>query len=112
MTNWQYPANWPPPRKSRWNRALGNNALVASVVSAIVAGVISFFIAHWQDQDAARQAHAAQAADGASQVESAAQDFYDAAESLYTARRQCVQQEHQGSEVPAGCPASDIAFLN
>lgn len=87
------------------------NALVSGIVAAIVAGVISFGIAHYQSQDAARQAQAAQVADGASQVESVAAGFYEAAESLYAARKQCIIQFRPG-KVPPGCPASDIAFLN
>ena len=40
----------------------GNNGqrLITGVVSAIIAGVVSFYVAHWQSQDAARQAIASQ----------------------------------------------------
>ena len=69
-------------------------------------------MARYQDRDAASQAHAAQVADGASQIESAAEGFYDAAESLYAARRECAMRTHPSGSVPSGCPASTIAYLN
>jgi hypothetical protein len=90
---------------------LTGNALITAVIAAVVSGVISFGIAHYQAADAAGQAHAAQVADGASQVESAAANYYQAAESLYAARRQCARQEHPGSNVPPGCPPGVTAFL-
>ena len=54
---------------------LTNNAVVAAVVSAIVAGVISFAVAHYQAQDADRQAVASQQVAIASEVESEATRF-------------------------------------
>lgn len=98
------------PRKRRLPGGLTSNALVTGVVCVVLAGLISFFVARWQSQDAASQAHAAQVADGASQVESAAENYYDVAEALYTARVRCVG--HPGGTVPPGCPPSTVAIIN
>jgi hypothetical protein len=100
------------PRKSRLPGGLSGHALLTGVVCVVLAGIISFFVARWQSQDAASQAHAAQVADGASQVESAAESFYDTAEALYTARRQCAAAEHSAGTVPPGCPPSVVALIN
>ncbi len=45
----------PKPRR-RLPGGLTGNALISGVVAALVAGAISFTIAHYQSQDAARQA--------------------------------------------------------
>jgi hypothetical protein len=45
-----------PKLRRRRAGGLTSNALVTGVVAAIVAGLISFAIAHYQDQDATRQA--------------------------------------------------------
>jgi hypothetical protein len=68
---------WEMP-KVRRRRAGGltSNALVTGIVAAIVAGVISFAIAHYQDEDATRQAMSAQRASAALQLETAATGFY------------------------------------
>jgi hypothetical protein len=66
MANWQY------PRQHRLKRALGNNALVAGVISAIVAGVITLLITHYQDRDAATQTRSAEQTTAVLQLEVAA----------------------------------------
>jgi hypothetical protein len=83
MSNWQYPANWDTPRRGRWRRALSNNALVAGVVSAVVAGVITVLITHYQDQDSATQQHDAGQAAAIIQLETAAIDFDRATITLF-----------------------------
>ena len=105
------PAKTPDKPRHGLPGGLTGNALLTAVIAAIVSGAIAFGIASWQARDAASQAHAVQVADGAAQVETAAQGYYNAAQSLYAARRQCIRQTHQGGEVPPGCPASDTAFL-
>lgn len=80
------------------------------MIAAVVSGVISFGITSYQDRDAAGQAHAAQVADGASQVESASAGYYNAAESLYAA--QAVHPRGaSGRPGTPGLPAGNTAFL-
>ena len=103
---------WQMPKAKRRLPGGRGNALLTAVIAAVVSGLISFGITSYQDRDAAGQAHAAQVADGASQVESAAEDFYNAAQTLYAARRQCVLSEARpGGHLPPGCPADDKPFL-
>ena len=68
-----------PQRQVAHPPALGstNNAVVAGIVSAIVAGTISFLVAYYQSDDAARQAVFGQQAQVASQMETAAAVYYD-----------------------------------
>lgn len=104
----------PPWEMSKARRrlpgGLTGNALFTAVIATIVSGVISFGIAHYQAQDAAGQAHAAQVADGASQIESAAVGFYEAAESLIAARKHCLFAPGNG-QLP-GCLAASTALVN
>ena len=72
-----------PKVTRRRTGGLTSNALVSTVVAAIVAGGISFAIAHYQDQDAARQAMSAQRASTALQLETAATGFYQATFDLW-----------------------------
>ncbi len=77
---------WPGPevkRKRQLPGGLTGNALVSGVVAAIVAGVISFWVAHYQDQDAARQARAAQQAAAATQLEASATTYYNDTFAIY-----------------------------
>jgi hypothetical protein len=70
---------WEMPKvRQRRTSGLTSNALVSSVVAAVVAGGLSFLIAHYQDQDAAGQVMAAQRASAALQLETAATGFYQA----------------------------------
>lgn len=83
---------WPPPEVKRRRRLPGGltgNALVSGVVSAVVAGAISFGVAHQQSQDSARQAVAGQQASAAAQLEAAATTFYRDAQNLYVSRSSC-----------------------
>jgi len=83
------------------------NALVSGVVSAIVAGLISFFIAHYQTQDADRQANAAQQASAVVQLESAATTFYQQATALGTSQLLC-----PNANGAANCPAASYNSTN
>ena len=85
----------PVPAKGndkKWG--LTNNALVAGVVSAAVAGIISLVVSllvtHFQDQSAASQAHSAQQASAAEQLEAAAASVYSATQNVYNFQRECV----------------------
>jgi hypothetical protein len=69
--------------RRRWVGVVTNNALAASVLAAAAAGIISYAIAHSQDQDAARQAMAAGRASAALQLETAATGFYQVTFDLY-----------------------------
>jgi len=71
-------------------RGLTNNALVAGVVSAVVAGVISLLVTHFQDRSAESQAHSAQQASAAEQLEAAASSLYSATQNVYNFQRGCV----------------------
>jgi Tfp pilus assembly protein PilV len=70
---WQFAK---PKRHRRLLEGLTGNALVTALISAIVAGVISFAVAHYQVQDTDRQAVASQQVAVAGQVEAAATEFY------------------------------------
>ena len=75
---------WEMPKvRRRRTGGLTSNALVSGVVAAIVAGGLSFAIAHYQDQDAAEQAMSAQRASAALQLETAATGFYQATLDLW-----------------------------
>lgn len=70
-----------PPR--RRNRALWNNALVAGLVSAIVAGAISLLAVRFQDQDTTAQERSAAQVAAITQLETAATNFDQATLSLW-----------------------------
>ncbi len=69
-----------PLRNAKRRRSLPGgltgNALFTGIISAVVAGVISFYVAHWQSRDAARQAIASQQVAVTVQLEAAANTFY------------------------------------
>jgi len=69
--------------KRRMPGGLTSNALVSGVVAAIVAGAISFGVAHYQDQDAASQALSAEQASAVVQLQAAANSFYLAANGVW-----------------------------
>jgi hypothetical protein len=50
----------PTTKSQRKSRELTNNALIGGVVSAAVAGIIAFIVAHFQANDAVDQARQAQ----------------------------------------------------
>ena len=58
-------------------------------MAAIVAGVISLGVAHYQDQDSARQAVYGQEAPAAVQLETDANSVLQAVDALYVARAVC-----------------------
>jgi type II secretory pathway pseudopilin PulG len=79
-----------PASKPRRKRDfLTNNAVVASVVSAIVAGVISYLVANYQGQDAARQAQDALQTQQAQQIEAAATALYHSTNDVYNYQLKC-----------------------
>jgi hypothetical protein len=71
---------------------LTSNALLVAVASALIAAVVSFFVAHWQSQDAARQAVAAQQVQEVIQLETAAETFDQTAYSAYANGWQCAHR--------------------
>jgi hypothetical protein len=76
--------NWgmPKARRSRLG-ALTNNPVFTTLLAAVVALITAFLVAHYQDQDAARQAVSAQRATAALQLETAATGFYQATFDLW-----------------------------
>ena len=64
------------PRERRLPGALTSNALLTGVVCVVLAGLISFFVARWQAQDATRQAASAQQVTAIVRLEAAANTFY------------------------------------
>jgi hypothetical protein len=84
---------WPGPQvkpKRKFPGGLTGNALLTGIVCAIVAGVISYYVAHWQAQDAARQAIASQQTQQVIQLESDARTFIQLADRTYLIRGQCL----------------------
>jgi hypothetical protein len=84
---------WPGPQvkqKRKLPGGLTGNALLTGIVCAIVAGVISYYVAHWQAQDAARQAIASQQAQQVIQLETDARTFIQLADRTYLIRGQCL----------------------
>jgi hypothetical protein len=79
-------------KKRRLPSGLTGSALVSGIVSAIVAGAISFLIAHYQSQDAARQAISGQQTAAIVQLETAANVFYQGTIALWTG---CIQNPGQ-----------------
>jgi hypothetical protein len=79
----------PPARARRWS----NNALVAAVVGAmagaIVAGIISLLVTHYQDQSTASQARSGQQAQAAEQLETAANTLYQSTTSIRIFQQRC-----------------------
>jgi hypothetical protein len=74
-------------RRKRWEWS--GNALVAGVVSAIVAGSISLLVTHVQDNDSASQAAAGQQVQAAQTLEADANSFYEYTTEIYNFQRQC-----------------------
>jgi hypothetical protein len=97
--SWRYAED--QPKKKRKRDLLTNNAVVAGIVSAIVAGTISFLVAYYQSHDAAKQAVVGQQAQVASQMETAAAAFYDTIMNDYNFWINC----HTGDNLwPPACP--------
>src|SRR6476661_3228313 len=78
------PWQMPKPRR-RLPGGITGNALITGVVSAIIAGVISFYVAHWQSQDVARQAIV-------SQLKTDAETFDQSALGAYASGWQCAHK--------------------
>ena len=74
--------------KKRWDWT--GNALVAGVVSAIVAGGISLITIHVQDKDSANQAAARQQVQAAQTLEADANSFYQYTTDIYNFQQECV----------------------
>lgn len=89
-------------------REITNNALVAGVVSAIVAGIIAFLVAHFQEQDAASQAHAVQEAQAAGQLETAANALYQSSTSVYNFQLKCSNGSETRKECAALAPSLNV----
>lgn len=73
--------------KRRWEWS--GNALIAGVVSAVVAGGISLLVTHVQDRDSASQASASQQVQAAQSLEADANSFYEYTTDIYNFQRQC-----------------------
>jgi hypothetical protein len=80
--------------KRRWRLpgGLTGNALLTAVIAALVSGAISFYVAHWQSQDAARQAAAGQQVQALIQLETDSRTFYEVDTTAYISRRQCADR--------------------
>jgi len=76
------------PRR-RLPGGLTGNALLTTLISAIVSGVISFFVAHQQTQDSTRQAVTGQQVQQVIQLEADVKTFDDAASGIYQMRAYC-----------------------
>lgn len=81
------PAGQAKNPKKRWEWT--GNALVAGVVSAIVAGGISLLVTHIQANDSASQAAASQQVQAAHALEADANSFYEYTTDIYNFQRQC-----------------------
>jgi hypothetical protein len=82
---------WQMPKARRGRPGwIAGNALVTGIICAILAGVISFYVARWQSQDAAKQAVASQQAQELVRVETDATTLYQVAYGVYVSRRECV----------------------
>ena len=81
------PAGEAETRKKRWEWS--GNALVAGVVSAIVAGAISLLVTHVQYNDSANQAATSQQVQAAQELEGDANYFYEYTTDIYNFQRQC-----------------------
>ena len=79
------------PQKTRKKllRGLTGNALTTSVVAALVSGVTSFYVAHWQSQDALRQAVISQQVQQLIKLEADAQSFDAAVYTEYSIALEC-----------------------
>jgi hypothetical protein len=86
------PTSSAKPRR-RLPGGLTNSALISGVVSAIVAGAISFTVAHYQDQDAAHQAISGQQVSAVLQLETAANAYYQA---VFTLWASCEEHPEDG----------------
>jgi hypothetical protein len=99
-----------PKARRRLPGGLAGNALVASVVSVIVAGLISFYVARWQSQDAAKQATSAQQVAAVVQLESAASTFYQGTITLLIS---CYSKPGECPDLPPQSPwITDQATFN
>jgi hypothetical protein len=79
-----------PKARRRLPGGLTGNALVAGIVTGIVGGAISFYVARWQSQDSARQAIASQRIQEVIQLETDAKTFFLVAYGAYINRQECL----------------------
>jgi hypothetical protein len=81
------PARGAESPKKRWDWT--SNALIAGVVSAIVAGGISLVAIHVQDTNSASQAAASQQVQAAQVLEADANSFYQYTTDIYNFQQRC-----------------------
>lgn len=88
-----------PKPKRKWD-FLTNNAVVAGIVSAIVAGAISLMVAHDQIQDTHRQANASQQAAVADRIETDASRLYRDGLMVADHNISCAEKAHNNCVEP------------
>ena len=76
----------------RFPGGLTGNALLSGIIAAIVSGLISFYVVHWQSQAAARQAVTSQQVAAAVQLQSAAETFDQVVDHLYWSDVKCAAE--------------------
>jgi hypothetical protein len=101
------PAPAPKPRRKR--DFFTTSALGIAIVSAVVSGVISFLVAHYQSQGSARQATATQQVQEVIQLEADIKTLYLAAIELDTAYDNCIRIPKASRS--AACSAANIDNL-
>jgi hypothetical protein len=79
----------PAPKPKRKRDFLTNNAVIAGIVSAVVAGGISFGVAHYQSQDSARQAQGALQTQQAQKLEGVTLAVYHSLNNVYNFQLKC-----------------------
>src|ERR1700745_107701 len=98
-----------PKRRGRLGGWTGN-PLAHGVISVFLAGVLSFSVARWQSEYAAKQATAGQQAAVAVQLETAATTFFEDTRALYASRAtDCETLTHNHCLLP---PPSDSTFID
>jgi hypothetical protein len=83
---------------------LTGNALFTGVICAVIAAVVSFFIAHWQSQDAARQAVAEQQEQEVIQLRTDAMAYDQAALIAFESGSRCA------GKVASACKKADASY--
>jgi hypothetical protein len=89
--------------------------VVAGVISAIVAGTISFLISYQQNQDAAGQTRNAQQIQQAAQLETAAANLYQMTNNVFNFQLKCVGENltwQQCANIAPDFDAWDVASNN